>query len=47
MKEFKKELSELLTIKNDIFIEKISVNELEEIKLNNAEFNAIKFLIKE
>lgn len=46
-KEFNKEFNELLLIKNDIFIEKISLNELEEIKLNNAEFNAIKFLIKE
>lgn len=45
--EFNKEFNELLAIKNDIFIEKISINELDGVKLNNSEFNFIKFLIKE
>lgn len=45
--EFNKEFNELLAIKNEVYIEKISINELEGIRLNNAEFNSIKFLIKE
>lgn len=46
-KEFNKGYEELLSVKNDIYIDKISVNELDGVKLNNAEFNSIKFLIKE
>lgn len=45
--EFSKEYQKLLSVKSDIYIDKISVNELEGLKLNNAEFNSIKFLIKE
>ena len=45
--EFNKDFNDLNSIENEINIEKLTLDELEDVKLNNAEFNSIKFLIKE
>ena len=45
--EFNKDFNDLNDIENEINIEQLTLDELDGVKLNNAEFNAIKFLIKE
>ena len=45
--QFNKDFNDLNDIENEVEIETMTLDELEDIKLNNAEFNAIKFLIKE
>lgn len=44
--EFNKDFNDLNDIENEVEIETMTLDELEDIKLNNAEFNAIKFLIE-
>lgn len=45
--EFNKDFNELNDIDSEINIEALTLNELEGIKLNNAEFNSIKFMVSE
>ena len=45
--QFNKDFNDLNDIENEVKIETMTLDELQDIKLNNAEFNAIKFLIKE